>query len=157
MLALAGILGMSTAPTLQYLTAQYSVAVAAQALTRDIAFARSSALARSQRVYICTSSDARSCAAGTDWSQGWIVATAIETQGKISVRSVLRVQQAVGGVTSMRSAGVGVKPFIRFEASGWAKAAAASVSVQAQVSGGVVARQVVISMNGRASVRRSLL
>jgi type IV fimbrial biogenesis protein FimT len=72
-LALAVIVTTFALPTWRHWLAKQELANRAQALATALERARTEAIKRGQRVNLCKSPDAATCADDGDWSQGWIL------------------------------------------------------------------------------------
>ena len=72
-LAIAAILAAMAVPSFNSFLLRNKVQSETQSLRADLSFARSKAVAGSQFITICASSDGLTCNHSNDWSGGWIV------------------------------------------------------------------------------------
>jgi type IV fimbrial biogenesis protein FimT len=90
-------------------------------LISTLAFARSEAIKRGQRVTVCPSADQATCAASGGWEQGWIVFLDPTGIGTVDAgEPVLRVWDALEG-TTIRAAG-SFSDWVSFVGSGETRA-----------------------------------
>lgn len=91
-------------------------------LIATLAFARSEAIKRGQRVTVCPSADQASCAGGGGWEQGWIAFVDPTGVGTVDAgEPVLRVWDALDR-TTIRAAG-SFSDWVSFVGSGETRAA----------------------------------
>jgi len=69
---LALLAGVALSP-MQALLERQRASAATSSLISHMQLARLSAVERNRRTVLCPSSDGATCAAGTDWSQGWLL------------------------------------------------------------------------------------
>jgi type IV fimbrial biogenesis protein FimT len=123
-------------------------------LASDFRYARSEAIKRTNRVTICASSNGTSCTgAGALWKNGWLVFVDENGNGTVDAGDVvLRVQDALLGITSIAALdGSSAFKFV-FETTGWSKIASQTFWVTPTGSAGVP-RLVCVSNKGRAAIR----
>lgn len=72
-LAVLALLAGVALPPMQALIEHQRAAAAVSSLISHMQLARISAIERNRRTVLCPSSDGATCAAGTDWSQGWLL------------------------------------------------------------------------------------
>jgi type IV fimbrial biogenesis protein FimT len=134
------------APALQTMVINNRISTAAGDLMSDFTFARATAIARSQRIGLCASSDQATCS-GSSFSQGWIIYVDANANGNFDVATdtIVRVHDALAGnptVTPTPSA-LGIV----FRPSGPADAARTFQICKA----GFVGRNIALNATGRAS------
>lgn len=71
--AVMGILAGVAMPPMQAFVERQRTSAAVSSLTTHMNLARMAAISRNHRTVLCPSSDGANCAAGTDWSQGWML------------------------------------------------------------------------------------
>lgn len=136
-------------PGLQHSLASRRVTLAAQAFVRDMAWARSEALMRSQPVGVCASVNGLACDA-QGWAQGWLVFVDENGNGvRDGNDTVLRVQSDPGISSMASSTPANDRLQFVFQSQGIAHAAAQSL----RVTSGQQQRLVCVSMQGRAALR----
>jgi type IV fimbrial biogenesis protein FimT len=153
--ALSAILMTLAVPGFSQFLAKRSVQSAASALASDYRFARSEAIKRSAYVTACRSTNGTSCAAAVgSWHSGWIVFSDLNADAVVdSDEDVLRVQQAIQGISSMQSlTPSNTRRFITFRPNGVAVAVAGNLVITPSVASSNT-RLLCISMQGRVSVR----
>lgn len=96
--ALLGLLLSIGAPALQTMVINNRISTAAGDLMSDLTFARATAIARSQRIGVCASSDQATCT-GSSFSQGWIIYVDANANGNFDVATdtIVRVRDALAG------------------------------------------------------------
>jgi type IV fimbrial biogenesis protein FimT len=155
--AIVAVLATLAVPSFSGLLARRSVSAAMDALAADYRLARSEALKRTNFVTICRSTDGAACEASAgSWHDGWIVfVDADNDQAVDSTELVLRVQNAVSGVSSMQAlSGAGDTRIANtFRPMGISVASGESLVVTPTASGGAGTRLMCISNQGRFSVR----
>lgn len=72
-LAVAAILVTIAIPSYRGLVQRNTVTAAVNDLVGDLNYARSEAVTRGQRIYLCKSNDQSTCTSNDDWNKGWIV------------------------------------------------------------------------------------
>lgn len=153
-IAVVMVLTVLAVPSFQTFLAGRRVEATADTLVSDFRYARSEAVKRTNRVTICPSVTGTSCAGpGGLWKNGWIVFVDDDGDGTVDVGDVvLRVQDALPGITSIAASdGSSAYKFV-FEATGWSKAASWTFWVTPTGSA-TVPRLVCISNKGRAAIR----
>jgi type IV fimbrial biogenesis protein FimT len=123
-------------------------------LVSDFRYARSEAIKRTNRVTICPSVTGTSCTGtGGLWKNGWIVFVDEDGDGAVDAGDVvLRVQDALPGITSIAALdGSSAYRFV-FEATGWSKIASQTFWVTPIVNSSA-RRLVCVSNKGRAAIR----
>jgi type IV fimbrial biogenesis protein FimT len=125
-------------PNFQAFVHNNRMAGQANEMMTTLNFARSESIKRAANVTVCASSDGATCT-GT-WTQGWVVRDA--------AANVLRVQQAMGGTSTLTGAGTLV-----FNAFGrmTTPAAATTLTLCPGVAG-IQGRAIQIELTGRARV-----
>jgi type IV fimbrial biogenesis protein FimT len=156
--AIATILASLAVPSFRTMLVGRTVESTADTLVSDIRFARSEAIKRTTKVTICASSNGTSCTGtGALWKSGWIVFVDDGTGGTDGAVDtgdvVLRVQDAVTGITSIAATDGSSRSFFVFQATGWSQAASQSFFVTPITGSGVTARLVCVSNKGRAAIR----
>ena len=73
LVAALGLLLLITVPGSSMLMERYRLSTASSELARGLSLARSEAIRRGSTVRMCPSADGKSCLPGGDWSQGWLV------------------------------------------------------------------------------------
>ena len=71
--AVMGVLAGVAVPPMHDFVARQRTSAAVGSLTTHMNLARMAAISRNHRTVLCPSSDGANCAAGTDWSQGWML------------------------------------------------------------------------------------
>ena len=71
--AVMGVLVGVAVPPMHDFVARQRTSAAVGSLTTHMNLARMAAISRNHRTVLCPSSDGANCAAGTDWSQGWML------------------------------------------------------------------------------------
>ncbi|MES1937446.1 type-4 fimbrial pilin related signal peptide protein [Salinisphaera hydrothermalis C27AD] len=84
-------------------------------------YARSEAVSRGQRVYLCQSTDETHCTDGSNWSDGWIVYSPDPTAAGVSPASdnIIRVEDGSSGQVQI-SRSNGLPAHVSFNADGFA-------------------------------------
>lgn len=117
-------------------------------LVSALNYARSEAVKRGDPVSVCSSADGSTCAASTDWSNGWIVFT--DSAGVVGALNpptdeLLQVWPATGGLAL--NAG---RDFVRYASTGMSTTTTAFTLHKAGCAG-QKARNISIATTGRVS------
>ena len=95
-IAILAILLAIAIPSFRALIINNRITAQANDFVSDVTYARAEAVRRNMRVSVCKSNDGATCAAGFDWSGGWIVFTDPNTYGVVNAgETVLRVHGAL--------------------------------------------------------------
>jgi len=98
------IIGISVTSTFRTNIASYRIVNEANALSRDLQFARSEALKRGGVVGVCASTDQQNCSGSTTWTTGWIVFYNGNTATPYTASGAFTLATSSGDVV-LRSAG----------------------------------------------------
>lgn len=128
------------------------VATTLHQLTADMAMARGTALMRREQVVVCPRVAASSrCAAGSDWSQGWLVFVDADGNRQPDLDSdLLRATDAPAGDRGLLYLPA-TRPFLRYQVDGRSAHSNLSVNVCAR---GMLAAKVVVNNHGRVRSER---
>jgi type IV fimbrial biogenesis protein FimT len=153
--ALVAVLVSLAVPGFSQFLSKRSVQSAASALASDYRFARSEAIKRSGYVTTCRSSDGTSCTAGVgSWHDGWIVFADQNADSVVDAGDdILRVQQAVQGISAMQSlTAASTRRFATFRPNGIAVGVAGNLVITPSVAS-TNTRLLCISNQGRVAIR----
>jgi type IV fimbrial biogenesis protein FimT len=126
---------------------------ATRALSSDLLLARTESIKTSRRIAMCPSTNGTSCAASSDWRNGWIV---FEDDGATDLaydagESVLKVVTAQAGIATLLSSG-GVQ-FLQFLPNGLMSAGNTTFTVTPSgATAATMVNRVALSRIGRATV-----
>jgi type IV fimbrial biogenesis protein FimT len=160
--ALVAILAAIAVPSFNSFLARRAVDAAADALASDLRFARTEALKRTNLVMVCRSSNGTACSGtGGVWRDGWMVFVDADGDGGYTNgESILRVQQALPGISAIVDVPAFDASKFTYQPTGWAKGAQQKFFIDPvgikSVAGVVdrsASRLVCISMTGRLSIR----
>jgi type IV fimbrial biogenesis protein FimT len=135
----------------RFVTVQRGIA-ATNLLVGHIAATRSSAVHRGRDAVLCPSRDGTSCAAGTDWSAGWIVF--IDPDGDrvpASTADILLVERRPAD-TPIRIHSTAGRNSLRYRTDGYSIGSNLTLSV---CSGGMQLAKIVVNNAGRPRSERS--
>lgn len=120
-ISVAAILLAIAVPSYRSIVQRNSMAAQVNDLVGALNYARSEAVSRGQRVYLCQSSDQAHCTDGNDWSDGWIVYSPDPTAAGVSPASdnIIRVESGTTGQVQI-SRSNGLPPHVSFNADGFA-------------------------------------
>ena len=120
----------------------------------SINLARSAAVRYQRNATVCVSADFNaavpSCAASTDWSQGWIVWVDKDRDGATDANEVVSVQGPIDGTTTFSAAGSAV---FSYDARGFGIAPADELTLCDSRSG-EMGRRIRVNNVGRTNVAR---
>lgn len=103
-LAIAGIIAVSAAPSLQNLLMDNRMATRVNDFMTHLSLARSEAIHRGARVVLCPSADQQNCARHSVWHEGWIVFVDDNSDRKHeSDETILRLQSAENDSLTIKS------------------------------------------------------
>lgn len=80
-LAVAAVLAMIAAPSFDSLLKSSARTASLTSINGDIRFARAKAVAKSQDVVICASTDGATCSSSNTWESGWIIFNDVNANG----------------------------------------------------------------------------
>ena len=110
-LAVAAIVVSVGVPTFRGVVNDSRLASQANEFVSAIAIARSAAVRYQRNATVCRSTNfdaaVPGCAAGTDWSVGWIVWVDKDSDAAIDANEILAVHEPLRGTTSLTSAAAG--------------------------------------------------
>lgn len=120
-LAVAIILITIAIPSYHNVVARNALAAGVNDLVGDLNYARSEAVTRGYKVYVCASSDQKACRDDNIWTGGWIVYTpkAGSSPSSSDTHNLLRVHGAINTGLTLTSNG---SPSLSFNSSGFAMA-----------------------------------
>ena len=101
-ISVAAVLIAVGVPGMQDFVSSNRRAAEVNALVAALQFARSEAVARNRLVIMCPSTDGASCAASTEWEDGWIVHVDLNDDAVITDNEILRAE-AGAEVMTVRS------------------------------------------------------
>lgn len=151
MMAVAiGIILMTMAvPSFQSIVLNNRLATKANELIADLHYARSEAIKQGRTATMCISSNGTSCAgSGTNWAAGWLVWVDTDGNGSLASSEIVRVHEAVSGITL-----TGSTHQMQYKSTGFSNSTS-NVTFTLNASGctGNQARTVTIIPTGRANV-----
>lgn len=152
-LAIAGILMATAAPSLTSFMAGREVGNESASLAASLRLARSEALKRGTEVSICPSTDGKACQTNPDWKQGWIVFTdqnadgvLVASDGDLTVQSR---QANFHGVAAV----AGAPSVVTFFRNGIVRSGATSFEFQITSGSSSGAQKVCVNVQGRIAVK----
>ena len=155
-IGVATIILTSAVPTFSRTAQGYRMLGVANALARDLQFARSEAVKRGQNVTVCPSSDGQTCTtATTAWGTGWLVF--FDANGNATVDAgdtLLRWQaQAPGTATFVADNNVGSLTFNRQGSISGLPANPVTLVLHEPTSNATLTRCVAVTPAGRSAVQ----
>lgn len=147
-LAVAAVLLGIAIPSYRSMVQRNAMTASVNDLVGDLQYARSEAVTRGTRVFVCKSANQSSCATSGGWDQGWIVyspdpntsSTAATSGNLLRTRGVLDAQVKITGNS-------GVQNSVFFDANGFALSSAGTFTATASTSARNT--QVVVARTGR--------
>ncbi|MEO8019278.1 MAG: GspH/FimT family pseudopilin [Pseudomonadota bacterium] len=119
-----------------------------------LTYARSEAIRRSDTVSICSSTNGTSCSTTTNWSTGWITFVDPNADGLLNnAEVVMQTSPPVIAGFTLTSV-TGSLANIRFSGNGMLNSAAGTFQLQKTSCTGITAREIAISVTGRASTKK---
>lgn len=152
--AILALLAGVALPPMQAFVERQRASSATSSLIVQMQLARLSAIERNRRTVLCPSSDGTTCAAGTDWSQGWLLF--VDEDGNRrpdAADEILRVEQAPtsGHLRITSSAG---RQQLRYLPDGTSAGANLTLSICSE-EGGLLTR-VIVNNAGRPRSERPM-
>ena len=148
-IAIVAILAAIAFPSFQFTIRSNRVATTTNQAIAAVMLARTEAVRSTRGGGVCMSTDGASCAAGTDWSAGWIVWSDVNANGAFNAGTdrVLRYMQGNPKVVV-----TGPNAAMRFDSRG-RLATAGAITIQADDCGGKPLRRV-LTVGATGQVRK---
>ena len=150
-IAVAAILLAVAIPSYRSVVQRNAMAATVNDLVGDLNYARSQAVTRGRRVYVCKSSGNASCASDGDWSQGWIVYAPEPDDDTPERGNILRVRSALEGQVAI-TGNNNVESRVFFDANGFAMGSIGTLTAAAEST--TQHTDVVISSSGRVRTEK---
>ena len=150
-IAVAAILLAIAIPSYRSVVQRNAMAATVNDLVGDLNYARSQAVTRGRRVYVCKSSGNASCAGGGDWSQGWIVYAPEPDNDTPKRDNILRVRSALEGQIVI-TGNNNVESRVFFDSNGFAMGSIGTLTATAEST--TQNTEVVISSSGRVRTEK---
>ncbi|MAS09307.1 GspH/FimT family pseudopilin [Salinisphaera sp.] len=145
-IAVAAILLAVAIPSYRSVVQRNAMAATVNDLVGDLNYARSQAVTRGQRVFMCKSGGNSTCNADGDWSQGWLVYAPDPGTTTPTRANTLRVRGALEGQITI-SGNNNITSEVFFDPNGFAMGSIGTFTAQGE---SVTRRtEVVISSTGR--------
>ncbi|MES1930385.1 type-4 fimbrial pilin related signal peptide protein [Salinisphaera dokdonensis CL-ES53] len=152
-IAVAAILLAIAIPSYRSVVQRNAMAATVNDLVGDLNYARSQAVTRGQRVYVCKSSGNSACNAGGDWSQGWLVYVPDPDSTTPTRANTLRVRGALEGQITI-SGNNNVDSVAFFDPNGFAMGSIGTFTANADST--AQQTEIVISGTGRIRTEKTV-
>lgn len=149
-IAIVAILAALAFPSFQFTIRSNRVATTSNQFIAAVALARTEALRTTRGGGICASTNGTTCAAGTDWSGGWMVWSDVDSNGAFTAGTD-RVLRYIQGHPQMRATGPAAP--LRFDARGRLNAAQ-NMTLQPVECGGKALRRV-LTLGATGQLRKN--
>ncbi len=148
-LAIAGIIAVSAAPSLQNLLMDNRMVTRVNDFMANLSLARSEAVHRGARVVLCPSDDQQNCATHSAWHKGWIVFVDDNANRRHeNEETILRLQSTENGNFTIKS---GSHQPVVFQSHG-SSGGTNDTFIFCDARGPLKARAIVLSNSGRPRI-----